>query len=247
MKAPGVALVGVAEDVLDVRLRLAGELPLESGGEAGASATAEAAAQDFAHHLIGRHLREHLGQGLVALAGDVLLYLERVDDPRVAQDDLDLAVEELHVAHLGDRAVGARGVAHQPVDHPAFQEVLFDDLVDVLDLDVLIEDAVRVHEDDGSDGAGAEAAGLDHPGLAVDAQVFELLGERGTDLKGAGRDAPTAGADKYVVADLIHIRSLAIRWRDAYDEWTRYSGRGSFSARCERTISRILPLSSRWP
>ena len=106
---PGVALVGVAEDVLDVRLGLPGELPLEPGGEAGAAAAAQAAAEHFAHHLVGLHLGEDLGQGLVALAGDVLLDLERVDDARVAQDDLDLPVEELHVAHLGDGACRCRG------------------------------------------------------------------------------------------------------------------------------------------
>jgi hypothetical protein len=44
MNAPGVALVGVAEHVLLVALRLAGELPLQAGREARAAAAAQAGA-----------------------------------------------------------------------------------------------------------------------------------------------------------------------------------------------------------
>jgi hypothetical protein len=127
-----IALVRVAQDVLDVGRGLAGELPLESRGEAGAAAPAQPAAQDLAHHLVRSHLGEHLGQRLIALAGDVLLDLERVDDSRVAEDDLDLPIEELDVAHLGHGAVRTGGMTHQPVDHPAFEQVFLDDLMDVL-------------------------------------------------------------------------------------------------------------------
>jgi hypothetical protein len=118
-------------------------------------------------------------------------------------------------------------VAHQPGDHSAIEQVLLDDLVNVFDLDVLVEDSVRVHEYDRPDGARAQAACLDDSGLPVDAQILELFGERSADLESAGRDAPTSGADEHVISDVIHIRSFDIRWWGAYDDLIRYSGTGS--------------------
>ena len=95
-------------------LGLPGELPLEAGGEAGAAAAAQAVRSTSLDDLLRGHLGQHLGQRLVAVAGDVLLDLERVDDAGVAQDDLDLPVEELDVVQLGDwscrcRARGSPG------------------------------------------------------------------------------------------------------------------------------------------
>ncbi len=182
-EGPGVALVGVAEDVLHVRFGLAGELPLEPGGEAGAAAATKAAAEHLTHHLLGGHIGQHLGQRLVALSGDVFLDLERVDDARVPQDDLDLPVEELDVAHLGHRLVRARRVAHQTVDYPPLEQVLFHDLADVFDLDVLIEDPVGVDQDYRSHCARSQTAGLDDPVLPGKALAFELSGKGGADLQ----------------------------------------------------------------
>ena len=42
--------------------------------------------------------------------------------------------------------VGAGRVAHEALDDAALEQVLLDDLGDVVDLDVLVEDAVRVDE-----------------------------------------------------------------------------------------------------
>jgi hypothetical protein len=44
--------------------------------------------------------------------------------------------------------------------------MLLDDLGDVVELDALIEDAVRIDERDGSHGARPEATGLDDLNLA---------------------------------------------------------------------------------
>jgi hypothetical protein len=77
------SIVGIAEDVFHRGFGLAGELPLEPGGKTGAAAAAQTAAEHFAHHLLWGHLGEYLGQGLIPLAGDVFLDLERVDDARV--------------------------------------------------------------------------------------------------------------------------------------------------------------------
>ncbi len=56
-------------------------------------------------------------------------------------------------------------MAHQAGDGTALKQVLGHDLGDVGDLDVLVEDAVRVDEHHRSYGAGAQTPGLDDPVL----------------------------------------------------------------------------------
>jgi hypothetical protein len=145
------------------------------------------------------------------LAGDILLDLERVDDAGVPQHDLHLAVEELNVLHLGHGAVGAGSVAHQAVDDAALEQVLLADLVNVLDVDVLIEHAVRVYEDDRAHRAGSQTAGLDDLRVLGDPHVGEFLAERGTHFKRARGDTPAPCAHEHLVADLFHICSFVLR------------------------------------
>ena len=69
----GVAFVSVADEVLVLRLGSAGELPLLAGGETGAAAAAQAGVQHFLDNLFGGHLGQRLGQGPVAVKGDVFV------------------------------------------------------------------------------------------------------------------------------------------------------------------------------
>ena len=201
-----VAFVGVAQDVLGLVVLLLREAPLHPRGEAGAAAAAQAAGEDLVDDLLGRRRGEHLGERLVALAGDVLLDLERVDDAGVAQHDLHLAVEERDVAHLGLRLVGARGVAHEALDDAPLEEVLLDDLGDVVELDLLIEHAVGVDEGDRALDARPEAAGLDDLDFAREVARLELGADGLAQFERAGGDAPAAGADQEVRSHISHSR-----------------------------------------
>ena len=233
-----VAFVGVAENVLDVALLLLGELPLEAGGEAGAATAAQPALQHLVDDLFRGHLGEHLGECLIALAGDVLVDAQRVDDARVAQDDLHLTVEELDVAHLGDRLVGAGRVADEALYHAPLEQVLLDEVVDVLDLDVLVEDAVRVDQRHRAVGTRAQAAGLDDPDLVPETLVFQLFDESRTNSKRARGDAAAAGAHQHVASDLLHssfLRSLPLRVCLGMDvrpgrSWTERGGSDTVSS-----------------
>ncbi len=93
------------------------------------------------------------------------------------------------------------------VDYPALEQVFLHDLVDVVDLDVLVEDAVGVDQDDRADRAGPQAAGLDDPRLRGDAHVLQFLGECGAYLERSRGDAAAPGAHEHVIAYLIHILS----------------------------------------
>ncbi len=210
MNAPGSPSSALQRMYLTSLLLLLGEAPLEAGRKAGAAAAAQTRGQDLVDDLLGGHLGERLDEGGVAVAGDVVLDAQRVDQARVAQHDLDLAVEELDVAHLGDRLLGAGGVAHEARHDAALEQVLLDDLGDVGHLDVLVEDAVGVDERHRSHGARAEATGLDDLDLVGQALLLQLLGERGADGQGAGGDATAARADEDVASELLHIRFLTL-------------------------------------
>ena len=84
-KGAGVALVGVAADVLDPLGLGRGKGPLLTGGEAAAAPAPQTGIQDALHHLLRGHLAEHLAQGHVAVVGDVLVDVLRVDDAAVLQ------------------------------------------------------------------------------------------------------------------------------------------------------------------
>ena len=128
----GVALVGVAEDVLLVALGLGGELPLEAGGEAGAAAAAQAALLDLGHDVRGGHLGEGFGQAGVTVAGDVLVDALRRDPALVAQHAQVLPGEERDVLEQRDAVLGDRMLVHQPLDRAALDDVFGHDLGGVL-------------------------------------------------------------------------------------------------------------------
>ena len=111
----GIAFVGVADDELLVACGLAGELPLSPGGEARAAAAAQAGNVHRFDQRLGVVLRDGLGEGLVAVAGDVVVDLLRVDHAAVAQEDFLLPLEEVHVGRVGHgAAVGT--LMREPLD-----------------------------------------------------------------------------------------------------------------------------------
>ncbi len=196
MKAPGVALVAVADEVFRRSLFLGAGGPLLPRGEAGASAAAEAGEEDLVDDGRGRHLGQGLGQGLVAVEGDVLLDLLRVDPAAVAQDDEPLVLEELDVLHLRDGLLFRRRDVHQLLDGTALEEVLLDEMGDVFDLEELVEDAVRLDQDDRTALAEAVAARGHDLDLVLEAFLLDLLLEGLLDLERSAGDAARAGADQ---------------------------------------------------
>ena len=96
MNAPGVAFVAVADEVLDAvrRFGVMRKPPLLPGGEARTAATAQPGGHDLLDHLVGRHAREHLVEGLIAARFEVVVDVLRIDDAHVPQGELLLGVVE---------------------------------------------------------------------------------------------------------------------------------------------------------
>jgi hypothetical protein len=113
-----------------------------------------------------RKLGEDLAEGLVPVAGDVLLDPQRIDHAAVAQHDLDLLLKEVDLVQAGN-GLPFGGLVDQPLDHAALEQVLLDDLGRVVRPQALVEHAVRVDGGDGPDGARPQAAGFDDLDFAV--------------------------------------------------------------------------------
>ena len=81
----GVALVRVAANVFNVALGGLGKFPFKSRGEARAAAPAKAAFEYNVYNVVAAHLRKRLGKRLVAIEGDVFVYVFRVYNAAVSQ------------------------------------------------------------------------------------------------------------------------------------------------------------------
>ena len=108
----GVALVAVADDVLQVAAGLGHRAPLQAGGIAAAAASAQPALGDPWMTPLGVISVSAVEQGLVAVAGDVVVDLFRIDVAGVLQNHAHLLVEVLAQVALQF----GNGLAAQAVD-----------------------------------------------------------------------------------------------------------------------------------
>jgi len=195
-KGARVPFVAVADDVLRRPRLLGAGRPLLARGEARPAAAPQSRGGDLGQDRFGGHLGQGLAQRFVAVEGDVLFDLLRVDPAAVAEDDEPLVLEELNVPHLRDGLVLGRGDVHQLLDRPALEQVLFDEKGDILDLEELVEDTVRLDHDDGAPLAEAVAARGDDLDLVLETPLLDLLFEGLLDLEGPAGHTARAGADQ---------------------------------------------------
>ena len=87
-----VAFVGVADDVLLLRLTTKHGAPLDAGGECRAATAAQAGFGDFGNDRFGRHAQGAL-EAAVAVVGDVILQRQRVGDADAGESQALLALE----------------------------------------------------------------------------------------------------------------------------------------------------------
>ena len=171
-----------------LRLGSAGELPLLAGGETGAAAAAQAGIQHFLDDLFGGHLGQRLGQGLVAVKGDVFVDVLGIDHAAVPQRDaLLLLVEaDLVEALLNAGLVGLVIHVDQVLNLAALQQVLGHDLVHVFNLDAAVERSFGINDNNGTRFAQSEAARADHLDFLVKALLLQLLLKAFNQLRRAG-------------------------------------------------------------
>ena len=137
----GIALVGIAHGKLGIAGRLAGQLPFPPSGKTGASAAAEARNTHRLDDFLGAIGDDDLGQGLVAVAGDIIFDPLGIDHAAVAEDNLCLPLEEIHLGGVG-HLTAVRPAMRQLRNNLPAKDVLADQDAAVLRLHVLIENVV---------------------------------------------------------------------------------------------------------
>ena len=131
----GIAFVGVAQDVFDVARRGGGELPFHARRESGAAAAAQTRIEDLLDDLLRRHFGQGLGHAGIAVPGDVLLDLLRIDEAPVSEHPQILQGEEGDLLHRGDDFRRDGFPVEQSLQDASLDQVFLDQFRDILGLD----------------------------------------------------------------------------------------------------------------
>ena len=173
----GVTFVRIADDILFVTGLVLLELPLDTGGESRAAASAQTGSLDLINNILRGHGLQDLIQSLIAADTDILMNVLRVDLTAVTKGDPVLFFIEADLFNVIDLGTGILvDVIHLHVtDDIAADHVLIDDPLRVLRLHMRIENTVRENSDDRSLLTETEAAGLDDTDLILQLMLFEQL------------------------------------------------------------------------
>ena len=206
-ESAGVALVGVADDVAHrVVLRAAAEAPFQAGREPSSAASPQPGLFDPFDDRLRVH-PEHLGEAGVAIDGDEVLDVVRIDLAGVAQRDSELLGVEGDILVVGD-ALAALGVCvEQSLDDATLQDRLGHDLPHVLVESVephcAVENALGFDDDEWPLLAESVASAQLQLHPVLGPLLAQLSGERLGHLHAAV--GPTPGAPAHGDAGLVGI------------------------------------------
>ena len=212
-----VAFVCIAHHVFGRTLSLASEIPLNPGWEPRPAATSEPGTLQSIDDLLRFHLSKRLAQCRIAVAGDVFVDVERVDNARVAQGDSLLPAEEGHgLLSLYDLSSAGFLIKKSPYYAP-FHQVFVDDLLGIVGSELPVEDAFGVHDHDRPQVARTHAPCDNHLYFALNAFCGYLSLQRLPHRLAVGGDTGCAAAHKHVRSNQIH----------SYSSLTTPDGRGT--------------------
>ncbi len=173
-----IALIRVAGDVFRAALGGPAELPFFRGGKARPAAPAKPRAAHPVDHLFRGHLGQGLAERLVAVLGDVVFDILGVDLPAVAQDNPDLFGFGGAQFFIDRR----RRRGQELFRHPAFQEVLLNQIGDIIHREVGVMNTFRVDHHLRPFGAPTQAGCLQNLNLVDETLVDQFILKRVDDL-----------------------------------------------------------------
>ena len=164
-----------------------------------AAAAPQAGSQHQVNDLLGGHLCEDLAESGVAVLGDVLVDILRIDDAAVAQGNAHLlGIERGLIQGLGGIVIHHCLLVQQPLDNAALEQVLRDDLRHILYGDTAVKSAFRIDHHDGTQGTQAKAAGADDIHFLLKALGLDLFLQLFNDLLAVGGSTARTSADQHV-------------------------------------------------
>ena len=173
-----IALVGVAEYVLDVTGGLGCEFPLQSGRESGAAAAPQTGVQDFPDDVFRFHLGEGFGHSGVSVPGDVFLNFFRVDQTPVSQNAQFLKRKERDFLHGRNHRFRGGFPVQQTLQDSSLDQMFFHQFGNVILPDLHVDDPLGIDHHDGAHGAEAVASGF-HDFYFFGKSPLQKLGNNG--------------------------------------------------------------------
>ena len=174
---PGVALIGVADQVFRVPGRGPGEPPLAAGGKAGAASTPNAGILHLVYDLISGHAAQHLGQRGVTTAADVVHGIRGINQTVVPQDPALLFPVKRNLMVIDDLLACLGIHPQQTFHHLVLHQGLFHNLRHVLFRDLTVQDLAWKDHTDRTLLAEAMASGDLHVYVPGQVPLFEFLQE----------------------------------------------------------------------
>ncbi len=195
-ESTGIALVGVAEDVLHVAGRGSSKFPFQTRGKTGPAAAAKAGIEDFFHDQLGGHLRQGLGHPLITVPGNIFLNPLRINEPPVAENPQLLKGKKGNLLHGGNDRFRGRFLIEKPLKHPPFHQMLFHQLRNVFRLDGHVNDPFGINNHDGTHGAKTVAARFHNLDLLGQVLLGQLRQQSLLDADASGSVTARAAAEQ---------------------------------------------------
>jgi len=211
----GVTFVGVAADILLICIgnEVSGKLPLLTGGEAGAAAAAQTGIENDLDDLVRSHLGQNLTKSSIAVHSNILFDVLGIDNAAVTQGNTALGLIESSVIQRSASAVGSslfldlfgNIIVDQSLDDSTLEQMLGNDLRDILSGNFTIENTVGMNNDNGTESAQTEAAGLDDLYLFCKTMLFQFCSKGILNVLTARRGTAGASADEHLSTNHIDL------------------------------------------
>jgi len=157
-----IAFIGVAADILLIRLIGSRERPFASGGESRAATSAKTGSGNFIDDLLRGHFGQNLTQSGITVHGNVFVDVFRINHAAVAQRGAALFGVKIGFIQGFDAVFHNRLLIEQTLDDTALEQMLFHDFGNILHRDAAVKAAFRINNHDRAERAKAKAAGAHH-------------------------------------------------------------------------------------
>ena len=200
----GVTLVGVTANVLlNLSAVTGSELPLQTGGESCAAASAETGIQNGLNNLVGSHLGQNLTQSSVAVQSDVLFNVLGVDYTAVTERNAELRSVESGIVQRCMSSISINSlitgiVVNQSFNNTTLEQMLGNDLLNILCGYVAVKGSVGVYDNDGTESAKTEATGLNDLDFLSQSVLFNSSLKRCLNLGASGRSTSRTATTQYM-------------------------------------------------
>ena len=202
-KCTRVTFVSVTDYVFLRSFIRCAQSPLTSCGESAAASAAKTRVCHALDNVFRSHFRKSLAKSCIAVHGNVFFDVFGIDHTAVTQCHTLLCLIE---TSLGKSCLYMRVrfhyciciIVYKTLYRTSLQQMFFHDLRNIIYRNTAVECAVRIDNDNRTQGTKSETSGLDQLDLAFQVKILNLCFKFRADLRAAGRCTSGTAADKYL-------------------------------------------------